>query len=88
MPDIEQLVECFPAHKCSLTIEHNGYRDYYETIADAVEELEGYWVSPEERERALSTGEVWTIQWYPDTPVGFHRVAASTLTAAINGTGS
>lgn len=27
--------------------------------------------------------EVWEVQWYPSTPIGSHRVAASTLELAL-----
>ena len=40
------------------------------------------WVSGDEKRRALENNSVWTIQWYPDTPVGFYCVAASTFEAA------
>jgi hypothetical protein len=78
--DIEQSL---PDHKCGLYITHNEYKDCYEYIADAVCDLDGDWASSDEKLKALDTGQIWTIQWYPDTPVGFHRVAASTLSAAI-----
>lgn len=72
-----------PEHKCGLYLEHNVHRDYYETIEKAVldedQNCGNSWVSPEEREKALLTGELWTLQWYPETPIGFHRLAASTL---------
>lgn len=42
------------------------------------------WVSPEERERALDQNSVWTLHWYPDTPVGFCRLRASTLSAVVD----
>lgn len=40
------------------------------------------WASEEERLKAIAENSVWTIQWYPDTPIGFHCVAASTFEAA------
>ena len=40
------------------------------------------WPSPDEREKALKENSVWSIQWYPETPVGFCRVYASTFEAA------
>lgn len=40
------------------------------------------WASEVEREKAIRTNSVWTIQWYPDTPVGFCCVGASTFDAA------
>lgn len=57
--------------------------------ADEVgEDMAGYndlreWVSPEEREKPLATNSVWSVQWYPDTPVGFHVLYASTFAALL-----
>ena len=78
--------ELFPPHKCGLYLEHNVYRDYYDSIDKAVadEDETGDWTSPEERSLALSSGDIWTLQWYPDTPVGFNRVAASSLKAVLD----
>lgn len=70
-----------PAHKCGLSIEHNEHRNYYETaerfIADR--DLAACFESPEEMRKAIETDSVWTLQWYPETPVGSYIVAASTL---------
>ena len=41
------------------------------------------WVSEAERDKALATNSVWSIQWYPDTPVGFCRLHASSLDALV-----
>lgn len=43
------------------------------------------WVSPEEREKAIANNSVWSIQWYPDTPVGFCILYASSFEALIEG---
>lgn len=40
-------------------------------------------MSEEEKQKALDTGEIWTLQWYPETPVGFICVAASSLTVLL-----
>jgi hypothetical protein len=40
------------------------------------------WPSNEERLKAISENSVWTIQWYPNTPVAFSCVGASTFEAA------
>lgn len=39
------------------------------------------WTSAEEREKAIRTNSVWRLQWYPNTPVGFQAVQASSLGA-------
>ena len=71
-----------PTHKCGLYLEHNQYKDYYDSIEEGVASLDS-WVSEEERQKALATGEIWVLQWYPDTPVGFNRLAASSLEAVV-----
>lgn len=41
------------------------------------------WVSEEERLKAIRENSVWTCQWYPNTPVGFYCLGASSLPALI-----
>lgn len=73
----------FPRHACSLTLTHNGHKDYYETIEEWEESKnksgEVSWVNEEERTKAFAHGDVWEIQWYPRTPIGFYSLAASSL---------
>ena len=73
----------FPVHKCGLYLTHNQHRDYYLTAAQGVNDdpagAQLDWVSYEEREKAIATDEVWTLQWYPETPIGFYCIAASDL---------
>lgn len=42
------------------------------------------WVSEEERVAALACNSVWTCHWYPNTPVGFNCIGASSLPALIS----
>lgn len=76
----------FPPHKAGLTLSHNEYKNYYYSIENGVAEEDGSWVSDVEREKALETGEIWVLRWYPETPVGFHHIAASTLEALMEAT--
>lgn len=41
-------------------------------------------VSPEERQKAIDNNSIWSIQIYPNTPVGSYTVAASTLQACVD----
>ncbi len=70
----------------SLTITLNEHKSSYCTMAE-YEEATFYdrddWVSDEERTKAIETDSVWCIQWYPHTPIGSHRVLASSLMACI-----
>lgn len=77
-----------PSHECGLYLIHNEYKDYYLSIEQAVEEELGFWISPEEKANALRSGEVWTLQWYPHTPIGFNKLAASTLEALLEAAGA
>lgn len=78
----------FPPHKASLHLTHNQHKAYYLTVAQSVAGDDfGYtadcWVSEAEKQKAIETDECWTLQWYPDTPIGFHTASASTLEALL-----
>lgn len=42
------------------------------------------WANDEEKEKAIGENSVWTIQWYPVTPIGFCKVGASSLKACVD----
>lgn len=44
---------------------------------------EAFDILPEDKAAILTTGEMWEIRWYPDTPVGYCTVAAATLERAL-----
>ena len=71
----------FPNHKCGLYLTHNEHKDVYEDITQHIVDLDlmDAFESPEAMQRAIDTDSVWTLQWYPETPIGFHRIAAATL---------
>lgn len=69
----------FPEHH-HLILEHNPHRGVYESVAVYTDPTElGDWVSDWERRWALSRQSLWTLQWYPQTPVGFHKLYAADL---------
>lgn len=69
-----------PKH-INLTIEHNPHAANYQTAAE--------WLKrdgrgdPVDYDEMVRLNEVWLIQWYPNTPVGFNAVVASTLEKAL-----
>jgi hypothetical protein len=74
----------FPRHACGLYLTHNEHRDYYQTAAEwfterATIEVIPQFASPDARQRCIDTDEVWTLQWYPNTPIGSYYIAAPTL---------
>ncbi len=70
----------FPEHKCGLYLEHNCHKDVYESIEQYTSPFNDEdWVSLEEKQKSIDTNELWKLQWYPDTPVGFYVLLASSL---------
>lgn len=66
----------------SLSIEFNDHASGYQDAAKAAENLNyDYvdWISDEDKAKALSENSVWVLHWYPNSPVGFNAVAASSL---------
>jgi len=68
---------------------HNEHKMSYGTVADSVAMQEhGYaddaWVSLEQRQKAIDTNECWSLQWYPQTPVGFYILSAADLDALLS----
>jgi hypothetical protein len=75
----EGVLMNLPKHKCGLYLEHNAHRDVYEKADAYLADSQYGFKSDADKERAIETDEIWTLQWYPHTPVGFHAVAAPTL---------
>ena len=73
----------FPNHKAGLYLTHNQHKDYYETVEEHVNEYvnmdKEYFVSEEDYQKCVDTNELWELQWYPETPIGFHKVIGSSL---------
>jgi len=79
---MDALFSRLPKHEAGLTIEHQPHKANYETVEEWARTCEDF-VSEEERQKAISTDQLWTLQWYPATPIGFHCVAASSLEAIL-----
>ena len=72
-------LDWLPEHKCGLHLSHNEHRDVYETVEQFYDADD--FISEEEWDKAVAEDSVWVLHWYPNTPVGFTRIAASTLEA-------
>lgn len=69
------------------------YLDYNSHSVDYIDARQFYsnlhyaenitWISDEEKEKALETNSVWTLQVYPLTPIGSYTIAASSLDSLI-----
>ena len=71
----------FPRHEAGLFLKHNEHKDYYQSAQEWIEEhLDRYsWKNEKAKEEAIETNEIWTLHWYPITPIGFYSIAAPTL---------
>ena len=78
-PEQEPMFNWLPEHKCVLYLTHNEHRDYYQTVEECYYHED--FVSEDEWLKAIKEDSVWVLQWYPNTPIGFTRIAASTLLA-------
>ncbi len=73
-------IEGLPPHKAGLSIEHNPHLNLYQSVADYIDkDSPESWESLDHKARAIATNELWLLHWYPDTPVGFIKIAAPTL---------
>jgi len=77
----------FPKHNRGLIITHNDHKNNYITFEQIIAVYERYelddFVSQEDMIKCIETDDVWIIQWYPNTTVGFHTVCASTFELAL-----
>ena len=70
-------------HHINLTIEHQPHACYYESVDRWLADDDRVSTLPGDEAEIRRTGELWVIQWYPQTPVGFNAVAAATLERAL-----
>ena len=77
------MINWLPQHQGSLHLTHNDHKSCYQTVEEFVDCADGRdtFVSPAEYEASVRMNEMWELQWYPDTPVGFCVVRASTFEA-------
>ncbi len=78
------LSDHLPQYDVTMHLEHNKHKVYYETVEQACDgDTFGYaddcWVSEEQKREAIETDDCWIIQWYPNTPIGFHILTAHDL---------
>ena len=70
----------FPRHEAGLSLNHNDHKNIYQPAAEWIAENDWCdWKDEDAKQRAVATNEIWTLQWYPNTPVGFIALAAPTL---------
>jgi len=72
--------------KCGIYLSVNQYRDYYQSIEDAVKEereRNSTDINDELAARMVAEKSLISLQFYPDTPVGFYIVYGTTLDEVV-----
>lgn len=74
-------VTMLPTHKAGLSIDHNPHVVMHQTVMEYLSHMDDcdcqpLWQSDEAKQKAISTGDFWTLTWYPETPVGSCFIAA------------
>lgn len=72
-------MDWLPKNAHCLHLQHNEHKNFYEKVEDFYE-IENF-VSKNEWEKAIKEDSVWELIWYPDTPISFYRISASSLEA-------
>ena len=86
----EMLLSLLEGEHSSLHLtfnEENG--PDYQSVEDLVTHprsnaSEIQWISAEEKIKACKENKIWTLRWYPRTPIGFSTLSASSLSALLD----
>ena len=70
-------MDWFPKHEAGLSLEHNEHKNVYMCIEDYYPADQ--FISEDDRQKCIDTNEVWRLHWYPETPIGFHVICASSI---------
>ncbi len=70
---------------CSFQLSHNDHHNMYLSVADTLDDAQGYYDDIDEPTRAkmIETDTIWTLHIYPNTPVGFNVYHSATLDGVI-----
>jgi hypothetical protein len=76
----------FPKHKCGLYLTHNEHKDRYQNVKQFIDDhqIRDEFKDKNAIDRAIAADEIWSLQWYPNTPVGFIKVSAPTFEEVIS----
>jgi hypothetical protein len=71
--------------KAGVYFEANKYKDYYDTIETAISEINSQYKEIEDElvERMIKENQLLSLQFYPDTPVGFYKVYGTTFEEVV-----
>lgn len=77
----DELMRLVKRCKGDVSVTFNGNRMNYQSAAEYLAEQEG--LDPADVAAMVANDLIVEVQFYPDTPVGFHVVTRPTLNAAV-----
>ena len=81
MENINQLIK---SCKCSVTIQVNNHKDYYQTVEEYIKEIEQIDdIDKDVYNEMIKRNTIVEIQAYPDTPVGSYVIYHYDINEAI-----
>jgi len=79
--NLNKLKTILDGCKCSVTIEVNSYRDYYNSVEEEIDnineilkECNNDLLEDDIKSGMINTKNIVKIQFYPDTPVGSYTI--------------
>lgn len=84
---MDKLKKLLSKCKCSVCLEVNKHRDYYQTVEDYLSDMEcggPIDVDQEVRDKMIELDTVVEVQFYPDTPIGFYNILHYDLDTALD----
>jgi len=81
---MQKLQELIKKTKCSVSVEINIHRDYYETIENYIEPEERNDISNDVWLKMIELDTCIELQVYPDTPIGFYVIYHYDIEKAID----
>ena len=73
--------------KCGIYLEINGHRDSYQSIKDAIKEINisnKNEIEEELAKKMIKENTIVSLQFYPDTPIGFYIVYGTSIGEVLN----
>lgn len=85
---MDKLQRLLALCKCGVFLTVNNHRNYYQTAAERLDELDDMecppQYTPEVKACMIATDTVIELQFYPDTPIGSYSVFHHDLDAALD----
>lgn len=85
---MDKLTRLLARCKCGVYLTVNQHRDVYDTVEDAMAELDELECPPEigadVRAGIAETGNIVDLHFYPDTPIGSYHIVHHDLNAALS----